>query len=98
MTTFLPYGSFLAGVKTSTLSPSAKLILPAMALAPTVTVNAAFVVALSMALVNLTEMAASRATADVSSRGRNRTTPGAATVRTSSIAGSIATPSASMAP
>ena len=92
------YGSAAVGLKTRTSSPSAQETLPATGFPFAVTVNALAVAARSIGAVKRTESVASRATSSVSARGRKRTTDAAATVRTSSDAVGIATPSASCSP
>ena len=94
----VPKGRAALGLKTRTVSDSAQLVVPAMALPAALTANALAVVARSMDWLNRTEMAASRATSSVSVRGRKRMTDGAFEVRTAIENGARARPSLSWTP
>ena len=98
VTTFASYGSVAAGSKTRTVSSSANRMVPATRLPSTRTLNAFFVEARSIGCVNRTEISATRVTSPVPARGRNRTTPGAATVRIAIDTGATSRPAASRTP
>ena len=96
--TVAPYGSGDAGVKTRTVSFSAQLTAPAIALPPTLTVTARAVDRRSITLLKRTEIGAARSTFFASAAGRKRTTAGAEAVRTDSVIASSGRPSVSRTP
>ena len=86
-------------MNTRTRPCSAHVTRPLSSVFPTVTWNAAAVLARSMRSVKRTEIATLRATPVSSARGRKRTTAGAWVVRTASDGGSSkAVPSVSTRP